>query len=169
VQRWYAALGDANIARYPPLAVHACWEAVLTGDTAKAERWAAATDAASFDGEPADGAASFDSARALLRAGMCAACPERMMADAAYSLVQEPAWSPWRDTVLYVLAEAHLLARQINKARSVFAEASAAAAGMSNWDTIPICESQLAWLAMDRGEWTEAADRLTLALDTIDA
>jgi ATP/maltotriose-dependent transcriptional regulator MalT len=38
VQRWYAALGDANIARYPPLAVLACWEGVLTGDIAKAER-----------------------------------------------------------------------------------------------------------------------------------
>jgi LuxR family transcriptional regulator, maltose regulon positive regulatory protein len=75
VQRWYAALGEANIARYPPLAVCRCWEGVLTGDPAKAERWAAVVDAASFDGEPATGAASFDSARALLRAAMCASGP----------------------------------------------------------------------------------------------
>jgi len=40
---------------------------------------------------------------------------------------------------------------------------------MSNWDTIPICEAQLAWLAMDRGDWKEAANHLKLALDTIDA
>ena len=33
---------------------------------------------------------------------------------------------------------------------------------MSNWDTIPICQAQLAWLAMDRGEWQEAADRLKI-------
>jgi len=39
---------------------------------------------------------------------------------------------------------------------------------MSNWDTIPICEAQVAWLAMDRGEWKEAADRLEFALATID-
>ena len=126
---------------------------MLTGDTAKAERWAAVVDAASFDGEPATGAASFDSARALLRAGMCAGGPERMMADAAFAVAQEPAWSPWRDTALWLLAEAHLLAGHLDEARAVFAEASAAAAGMSNWDTIPICEAQLAWLAMDRGEW----------------
>ena len=169
VQRWFAALGDANIARYPPLAVNRCWEGVLTGDTANAERWAAVVDAASFDGEPATGTASFDSARAQLRAGMCAAGPEQMMADAAFSLTQEPAWSPWRDSALWMLAEAHLLAGDVDEARALFAEASIAAAGMSNWDTIPICEAQLAWLAMDRGEWTEAADRLKFALDTIDA
>jgi len=169
VQRWYAALGDANIARYPPLAVLAGWEGVLTGDTAKAQRWAAIVDAASFHGEPSSSAASFDSARAQLRAGMCTTGPEQMMADATFSLAQEPAWSPWRDSALWLLAEAHLLAGQPGEARALFAEASAAAAGMSNWDTIPICEAHLAWLAMDRGEWKDAADHLKLALATIDA
>jgi LuxR family maltose regulon positive regulatory protein len=169
VQRWFAALGDANIARYPPLAVLACYASVFTADIAKAEQWAAVVDGASFDGEPATGAASFDSNRAQLRAAMCASGPERMMADAAFSLAQEPAWSPWRDSALWMLAEAHLLAGELNEARAVFAEASAVAAGMCNWDTIPICEAQVAWLAMDRGEWQEAADRLKLALGTIDA
>ena len=167
VQRWYAALGDANIAGYPPLAVMACWEGVLTGDTVKAERWAAVVDAASFEGEPATGAASFDSGRAQLRAGMCAGGPEQMMADAAFSLAREPAWSPWRDSALWLLAEAHLLAGEPDEARARFAEASAAAARMANWDTVPICEAQLAWLAMDRGEWAEAADRLKSALGMI--
>jgi LuxR family transcriptional regulator, maltose regulon positive regulatory protein len=169
VQRWFATLGDANIARYPPLAVLRCWEGVLTGDSALAERWAAVVDAASFDGEPATGAASFESARAQLRAGMCAAGPERMMADAAFSLAQEPAWSPWRDGALWLLAEAHLLAGHPDEARALFAEASTAATAMSNWDTIPICAAQIAGLAMDRGEWEEAADQLNLALDTIEA
>jgi len=169
VQRWFAALGDANIARYPPLAVLACYASVFTADIPRAEQWAAVVDAASFDGEPTTGAASFDSNRAQLRAAMCASGPERMMADAAFSLAQEPAWSPWRDSALWMLAEAHLLAGEFDEARAAFAEASAVAAGMSNWDTIPICEAQVAWLAMDRGEWQEAADRLKLALGTIDA
>jgi LuxR family maltose regulon positive regulatory protein len=169
VQRWYRTIGDVNIARYPPLAVLRCWEGVLTGDTAKAELWAAVVDAVSFDGEPATGAASFDSARALLRAGLCASGPEQMMADAAFSLDQEPAWSPWRDTALWLLAESHLLAGHADEARAAFAAASTTAAGMSSWDTIPLCEAQVAWLAMDRGEWQEAVDRLELALGTIDA
>jgi len=169
VQRWYQAIGDVNIARYPPLAVLRCWEGVLTGDTAKAELWAAVVDAMSFDGEPATGAASFDSARALLRAGLCASGPEQMMADAAFSLAQEPSWSPWRDTALWLLAESHLLAGRPDEAREAFGAAAAAAAGMSSWDTIPRCEAQVAWLAMDRGEWKEADDRLENALGTIDA
>jgi LuxR family transcriptional regulator, maltose regulon positive regulatory protein len=169
VRRWLAALGDANIACYPPLAVLASWDGVLTGEAAKAERWAAVVDAASFDGEPASGAASFDSARAQLRAGMCAGGPEQMMADADFAAAQEPAWSPWRDSALWTLAEAHLLAGQLDEARALFAEVSTAAAGMSNWQLIPVCESQLAWLAMDHGDWDEAAGRLELALGTIDA
>jgi LuxR family maltose regulon positive regulatory protein len=169
VQRWLAALGDANIARYPPLAVLACWESVLTGDTTRAERRAAVVDAAFFDGGPVDGTASFDSARALLRGAMCASGPERMMADAAYCVAQEPAWSPWRDSALWLLAEAHLLAGHLDEARALFAEASTVAAGMSNWDEVTANEAELAWLAMDRGEWMEAADRLKVALGTIEA
>ncbi len=44
------------------------WIAALTGQTAEAQRWAAIVDAASFDLVPVDGTASFDSARAMLRA-----------------------------------------------------------------------------------------------------
>ena len=96
VQRWLAAIGDANIERYPPLAVLACWEGVLTGDPTRALRWAAVVDAASFDIAPASGTASFESARAMLRAGMCATGPDSMVADAALAVGQESAWSPRR-------------------------------------------------------------------------
>ncbi len=168
VQRWYRAIGDANIERYPPLALSRCWECVLTGDTTGALLWVAIVDAASFDLVPVDGSASFNSARAILRAVMCAAGPEAMMADATFAVAQEPPWSPWRDTALWALAEAHLLAGHLDEASAFFAEASAAAAVMGNFDTIPICESRLAWLAMDRGQWQEAAERLELALATIE-
>jgi LuxR family maltose regulon positive regulatory protein len=167
-QRWYRAIGDANIERYPPLAVMKCWEGVLTGDTAGAQRWAAFLDAASFDGVPADGSASFDSARAIVRAVMCASGPEQMMADAAFAVAQEPAWSPWRPEAVWLLGEAHLIAGHAGQARPVLAEASAAATTAGNADTIVICESQLALLAIDHGDWQEATGRLERALATID-
>ena len=167
VQRWLSAVGEANIERYPPLAVLAGWTSVLSGDTTGAQRWAALVDAASFDLTPADGSASFASARAMLRAAMCAAGPEAMMADATFAVAQEPAWSRWRDSALNLLAEAHLLAGHPDEAGALFAESSAAAATMSNTDAIVISESELALLAMDRGEWQEAAG-LELALATID-
>jgi LuxR family transcriptional regulator, maltose regulon positive regulatory protein len=168
VQQWYRAIGDADIERYPPLAVLRCWEAVLTGDTAGTERWAAVLDAASFEGTPLNGSASFDSARAMVRAAMCASGPEPMMADAAFAVAQEPAWSPWRAEALWVLGEAHLLAGHPDEARAVLAEASAVATTMGNADTIVNCESELARLAADRGQWPETAGRLEGALATID-
>jgi LuxR family maltose regulon positive regulatory protein len=168
VQHWYQSIGDVSIERYPPLAVLRCWETVLTGDTARAPRWAAVVDAASFDGVPADGSASFDSARAMLRAGMCAGGPEAMMADAAFAVGQEAAWSPYRATAMWLLGQAHLLAGRLEEARTVFTEASAIAVEMGNFDTITSAEAQLAWLAMDRGSWPEAAGHVKLALATIE-
>jgi LuxR family maltose regulon positive regulatory protein len=167
-QRWLAAIGDADIERYPPLAVMAAWTGLLTGDTAGAQRWAAFADGASFDGAPADGSACFESARALLRAGLCASGPEQMTADAAFAVAREPAWSPWRADALAMLGEAHLLAGRPGQARAAFNEGSATAAAVHIPAAITTCESQLAQLAMDRGDWQEAASRLDLALATID-
>ena len=99
---------------------------------------------------------------------MCAAGPDQMVADAAFAVAQEPAWSPYRDTALWLLAEGYLLTGRLDEARGLFAEASATAAAMGNSGTILMCEAQLAWLAMDRAEWAEAGDRLGMALATID-
>jgi LuxR family transcriptional regulator, maltose regulon positive regulatory protein len=168
VQRWFRALGHVNIERYPLLALHKCWVCVLTGDTTESPRWAAIVDASSFDGAPANGSASFDSARALLRATMGGSGPEAMVADATFAVAQEPTWSPWRDTALWALAEAHLLDGNLDEAATLFAETSAMASAMGNLDNMAACESHLAWLAMDRGDWQEAAGRLDLALATIE-
>jgi LuxR family maltose regulon positive regulatory protein len=168
VQRWYRAIGDANIERYPPLAVLRCWAAVLTGDTAGAQRWAALVEAASFDGAPADGSASFASARAMLRAVMCAAGPEQAVADASFAVAQEPPWSAWRDQALCLCAEAHLLTGDVDQAGALFAESFTVAAAAGNTDVIVLSESELALLAMDRGRWAEAAGLVEVALAAID-
>jgi LuxR family maltose regulon positive regulatory protein len=148
--------------------VLAGWVTVLTGQTTEAQRWAAVVDGASFEQTPADGTASFESARAMRRAVMCAAGPERMMADAGFAIGEEPPWSPWRDTALALLAEAHLLAGDLDGAAPLFVESSALGADLGNTDTIVLPGSELALMAMDRGEWEEAAGHLDLALATCD-
>jgi len=168
VQRWLSALGDSAIAEYPPLAVLAGWVTALTGQTAQAQRWAAIIDAASFDLVPADGSASFDSARAMLRATMCPAGPEQMLADARLAVAQEPPWSPWRDQALCVCAEAHLLAGDLDEAGAVFTEASLVARSTGNTDEFVVSESELALLAMDRGQWPAAAEHLERAIGAIE-
>ena len=168
VQRWLSALGDSAIREYPPLAVLAGYIAVFTGQTAEAQRWAAIVDDASFDLVPADGTASFDSARAMFRAVMCAAGPEQMMTDASFAVAQEPPWSVWRDTALCFCAEAHLLIGDVDQASVLFAESSTLAAANSNTDSLVDSEAELALLAMDRGRWADAAAHVELALAAID-
>jgi LuxR family maltose regulon positive regulatory protein len=168
VQRWLSALGDSAIDEYPPLAVLAGYIAVFTGQTAEAQRWAAIVDAASFDLVPADGTASFDSARAMFRAVMCAAGPEQMRTDASFAVAQEPPWSVWRDTALCFLAEAHLLTGDVDQATAIFAESSVLAAAMGNTDSLVDSEAELAVLAMDRGRWVDAAGHVERALAAVD-
>jgi LuxR family maltose regulon positive regulatory protein len=168
VQRWLSTLGDAAIEEYPPLAVLAGWITALTGQSAAAQRWGAIIDAASFDLVPTDGSASFDSARAMLRAIMCPAGPEAMMSDASSAVAQEPAWSPWRDTAVCLLAEAYLLSGDPERAADLFTEASELAATAGNPDAVILSEAELALLAMDRGRWAEAAGHLEVAAAAID-
>jgi LuxR family maltose regulon positive regulatory protein len=92
-----------------------------------------------------------------------------MLADARFAVAQEPAWSPWRDTALWELAEAHLLTDQVEEARTLFAESSAHAQRMNNADSIVICETELALLAMEDDDWGATTDHLELALTTIEA
>ena len=167
--RWLSVLGDASIRSYPPLAVHAAWAAVLTGDTVGAERWAALVDFASYSGETQDGSASFESARAMLRAGMCPLGPSTMLSDAEFAASQE-ALSPWRPTSLVFAGEAHLLVGDgQDAARPLFVEAAQISFELNtDVDAGVLSASELAILAMDQGEWNEASDRLDWALKTID-
>ncbi|MET1019213.1 MAG: LuxR C-terminal-related transcriptional regulator, partial [Microterricola sp.] len=168
VQRWLAALGDAAIEEYPPLAVLAGWIASLTGQIADAQRWAALLDRTTFDLVPLDGSASFESARAMLRSMMCPAGPEQAMADAALAVAQEPAWSVWRDQALSLHAEAHLLSGAVGAAADLHAEAAALAAENANADVLVFSESELALLAMDGGRWADATQHLELAFAGIE-
>ena len=168
VQRWLSAVGDSAVEDYPPLAVLAGWITALAGQTAEAEHWAAIADAASFDLVPLDGSASFDSARAMLRAVMVPAGPQQALADASFAVAQEPPSSPWRDTALCMCAEAHLLIGDVDRAAALFAESSTLAAAMSNTDNFVDSESELALLAMDSGRWAAAAEHVEGALDAIE-
>ena len=97
VQRWLSMLGDSTIEAHPPLIALAGWVDALSGHTTETERWAAMLDGASFDAVPLDGSASFESARAVLLAALCAAGPDKMLSDASFAVAQEPTWGPRRD------------------------------------------------------------------------
>ncbi|HWI02189.1 MAG TPA: hypothetical protein VNT27_17815, partial [Propionibacteriaceae bacterium] len=168
VQRWLTALGRSAVEAYPPLAVLAAWIAVMSGQTAEAERWAAFLDTASFDRMPMDGSASFESARSMVRALMCRTGPEQMAIDASFAAAGEPSWSAWRAIALILHAEAELLVGDAEGAVALFEDTCTVASALGNSGSIVVGRSTLALLAMDHGRWAEAAEHLGVAFATID-
>jgi LuxR family transcriptional regulator, maltose regulon positive regulatory protein len=169
--RWLSAISDASIRSFPPIAVHAGWAALVTGDTVGTERWAALADSASYSEDPLDGSSSFESARAMLRAAMCPLGPTTMLSDAEFAAAQESASSPWRPVPFLYMGEAHLLMEGGgDAARPFFVEASQIALEPgTDVGAHIVSESELAILAMDQGQWHEASNHLDRALTTIDA
>jgi LuxR family transcriptional regulator, maltose regulon positive regulatory protein len=97
-----------------------------------------------------------------------AAGPEQMMTDASLAVAQEPPWSPWRDQALYVCAEAHLLAGDVEEARACSRSRPSWRPQRETPDVHILCEAYLAWLAMDRGLWAQAAGHVEGALAAIE-
>jgi LuxR family maltose regulon positive regulatory protein len=168
VQRWLSALGESAIAAYPPLAVLAGWISALTGETAEGQRWVAIMDEATFDAVPTDGAASFESSRAMLRTMMCAAGPEQMVADAEFALSQETPSSTWRDTALCLLGQAYLVAGDLDRAVAALEDATSTGLALGHTDTVVLSDSELALVAMEAGRWDEAARRVETALGIVE-
>jgi LuxR family maltose regulon positive regulatory protein len=168
VQRWMSTLGESTITAYPPLAVLAGWVSALAGETAGAQRWAAIVDEATFDAVPTDGAASFESSRAMLRAMMCAAGPEQMLADAEFAAAQETPSSTWRDTALCLLGQAHLLSGDLERAVAILEESTSAGLALGHTDTVVLSDSELALIAMEAGRWEEATGRVETALGIVE-
>jgi tetratricopeptide (TPR) repeat protein len=98
---------------------------------------------------------------------MCPNGPEAMLADAAFAASQGEVYFGDRDEPLYLLAEAQLLAGDVEQALATLAEASSTSARLGHGTVIAIAETELALVAMDRGKWAEAAGRLDKALSVI--
>jgi LuxR family maltose regulon positive regulatory protein len=169
VTRWLTELGDEAIRSYPPLAILACWAAVLTGLPAEAERWAAMIERIRYDDEGAGDLPMFESASAMLRTAMYAHGREAATADAELAVASEPAWSPWRDLALYLSGEVDLLNGDVDAARSAFQEAAALAEQVGITDAVLLSEAELAILAGRDHGWSQAERHAAVALDAIDA
>ena len=90
------------------------------------------------------------------------------MADATFAAAQEPARSPYRDTAMLLLGQAHLLAGHLDEARAVFAEASAIAANGQLRHDHPAPKPSSPGSPWTAASWQEAASHVELALATIE-
>jgi LuxR family maltose regulon positive regulatory protein len=163
--RWLETLGNDTIDGYPPLVVLAGWIAALSGQVVETERLTAVLDTASFDQVPADGSASFASARAMLLSMVCATGADKAVADAELALASEPAWSPWRNQAVCLAAEAALLVGDTGRSVDLFGDLFAL--GVDS-DAVVLGRAQLALIDMSRERWSDAAEHVEAALSMIE-
>lgn len=169
VSRWLGELGDAAVETSPLLAVVATWRALLLGESADAERWAAVVERFDTSGASADDRDAIESARCQIRAAMCVDGAERAVECARFAVAHEPAWSPWRDQALHLLGSTSLLVGDVEAAKEAFAESSTTAARAGNADSVILSEAELAVVAIGEGRWPTADEHARAAVRAVDA
>lgn len=107
LRRWFGWLEEHDaIAGHPPLAVLAAWLFAMSGDAARAERWAVAAETSPYDGSLPDGSPSLDAWITVTRALRCVDGVGPMRADAERAVALIPATSFFRPVALLLLGRA---------------------------------------------------------------
>jgi len=156
LERWLASFGDAAFARRPCLAVGAAMVYALSGRPEIAEHLADIVEQSTFSGVPANGSASFESLRAILRAAMVRNGPDDAVANAAFAVAAEGPGSPWRTLACEVLALGHVMRGDASEADAVLAAAVDATPGNGSYAFFAL--ALRASLALARRDW-DAAER----------
>jgi LuxR family maltose regulon positive regulatory protein len=104
-----------------------------------------------FEEAPANGVASFESARAMLRATMVRQGPHDALANASAAVAAERPGSPWRTLALEMLAQAQIMCGDVAAAEAVLADAVAAAPAGGSYGFYAL--ALWASSAIGRGDW----------------
>ncbi len=155
-QGWLRRFGDDTLQRHPWLAVLAAWELMGTDNVAAAEHFADIAERGTFEGRPPDGTTSFESGRAMLRAVMCRAGADDMLANATRAVELESPQSPWRDFALWLPAFAWIAHGDHERADAALAEAVAVARSSPNRGLAYCILGHAALAAVDRQDWPAA-------------
>ena len=154
LERWLASFTDEAFERRPSLAVGAAMVHALSGRPEAADHLADIVERSRSSAVPANGSASFESARAMLRAVMVRRGPDDAVENAASAVAAEEPGSPWRTLACEALALGHLLRGETSMADSVLATAVDAAPGDSSYAFYALAVR--ASLAMGQRDWDAA-------------
>jgi LuxR family maltose regulon positive regulatory protein len=154
LSQWLASFDLGTYERRPTLAFGAGLVHALSGRPEAAERMADIMERSTYVGPPACGAASFESARAILRAAMVRRGSEDAFANASFAVAAEQPGSPWRTLALELLAQTLLMRDDVVAAEAVLADAIAAAPSGGSYGFAALALSASA--AMGRGDWGTA-------------
>jgi LuxR family maltose regulon positive regulatory protein len=169
VRRWLDRLGQDGLVSYPPLAITAAWTLALSGDMPGAQSCLHAAERGSFDGPLPDGSSSLTSAITILRASLGALGVDRMLLDAQAATESEPPGSPWFPSAMASLGVAHALTGAADLAVKKLVLAAQLGADGRPPTAAVAALAELALLAVDRGDWSDAEAKAGQALDLMDA
>ncbi len=153
VTRWLTRFDDSELRRFPFVLIAAAWAAGFRGDWGEAWRYSQATTALTTKGQTPDGTRSFESARALMRAGLGLEGVTEVRAQAEIANRLEDVESPWRPLATALLGAANLALGRDEEARHALSEAANSLFGPHGVATYAM--GQLAILEAGEHQWTE--------------
>ena len=162
IERWLTPFDDQELlSAHPEIAVIGAWLHALRGRPAQADRWSLSLQAADRSGLMHDGS-TVEAWAAVLRALFCRDGVEQMQADAAAAVAGLTAVSPWRPAGLLLAGVAALLRGEEHAEPAIEEAADAAIAAGAAWIGL-VARSELALLALERGDLASAEAQAALA------
>jgi LuxR family maltose regulon positive regulatory protein len=164
VERWLKQLDDPELLRrHPEVATFGAFLNGLRGRPDDAERYWFALEHSERDGPMSDGSSSPRVWAALVRAFLCRHGIAEMEANARLALRDLPAASVWHPTALALLGISLLFGDDPERAEQVFEQTAEEAAGSGAIYPGVIAHSELALLALERGDGEKAEADLAAA------
>ncbi|PWU24373.1 MAG: hypothetical protein C5B48_06685, partial [Candidatus Rokuibacteriota bacterium] len=157
IRRWLDFFSEGQVESYPPLALAAAWCAIEGEMAGAVERWTEAAARGTFHGPLSDGAASLESAVALLRAMTAEEGITHMAGEASRARELEGKSSRWRASACFLEGVALRLSGSIELARQRLEEGERIAESLGIAKVKALCLGQLALLAISEDAWERAA------------
>jgi LuxR family maltose regulon positive regulatory protein len=168
VERWLAMFDDpALLERYPAIAVLGVWLHALRGRPDAAERWALVVETSQFEGPMPDGS-PFEAWAATVSALLCRQGVERMQLDAELAVSRLSAASPWRPVSILLQGVGVLFSGDLDRGELILDQAAEVARVEGGVFAGVVARSELALLALERGDLAAAESELALASAFID-
>ncbi len=169
VERWLRWFDSPELLEnHPAVAAFGAWVHALRGRPDDAERFAYAVEHSAHDGPMPDGSPSVRPWAALVRAMLCHRGVEVMRADAQAALDELGPSSFWRPSALLLLGVGWLLGGDPDRAEELFVETAEEAVGSGAVYAGVVAHSQLALLALGRGDLARADSELAQAGDFLE-
>jgi LuxR family transcriptional regulator, maltose regulon positive regulatory protein len=168
LEEWLGWFDDAELVRYPALAVYGAWVRALTGRPADAERWLGLAEGATSALPLSDGSATIEPWVATLRACMMPHGVEQALAHANLALDQLSPESGWIPDALLVRGVAHALLGATDRATDDLTATVEKGMAIGAVDVVFAAQAELALLAAKQGAWGEAGQRARAAQALVD-